>query len=47
MMSMLANGGNMNNMNPMMLYFLASNEDGDTSMKDMLLPMMLLGNQQK
>lgn len=47
MMSMLANGGNMNNMNPMMLYFLASNEDGDASMKDMLLPMMLLGNQQK
>lgn len=47
MMSMLANGGTMNNMNPMMLYFLASNEDGDTSMKDMLLPMMLLGNQQK
>ena len=47
MMSMLANGGNMNNMNPMMLYFLASNEDGDTSMKDMILPMMLLGNQQK
>lgn len=47
MMSMLANGGNMGNMNLMMLYFLASNEDGDTSMKDMLLPMMLLGNQQK
>lgn len=47
MMSMLANGGNMSNMNPMMLYFLASNEDGNISMKDMLLPMMLLGNQQK
>lgn len=47
MMSTLANGGNMGNMNPMMLYFLASNEDGDTSMKDMLLPMMLLSNQQK
>lgn len=47
MMSMLANGSNMNSMNPMMLYFLASNEDGDASMKDMLLPMMLLGNQQK
>lgn len=47
MMSMLVNGGNISNMNPMMLYFLASNEDGNTSMKDMLLPMMLLGNQQK
>ena len=47
MMSMLANGGNMNNMNPMLLYFLASDEADGTSMKDKLLPMMLLSNQQK
>lgn len=47
MMSMLANGGNMSNMNPMMLYFLASDEADGTSMKDKLLPMMLLSNQQK
>ena len=47
MMSMLANGGNMSNMNPMLLYFLASDEADGTSMKDKLLPMMLLSNQQK
>lgn len=47
MMSMLANGGNMNNMNPMLLYFLAFDETDGTSMKDKLLPMMLLSNQQK
>ena len=47
MMSMLANGGNMSNMNPMLLYFLASDEADGTSMKDKLLPMMLLNNQQK
>ena len=47
MMSMLANGGNMSNMNPMLLYFLASDETDGTSMKDKLLPMMLLSNQQK
>ena len=47
MMSMLANGGNMNNMNPMLLYFLAFDEADGTSMKDKLLPMMLLSNQQK
>lgn len=47
MMSMLANGGNMSNMNPMLLYFLASDEVDGTSMKDKLLPMMLLSNQQK
>lgn len=46
-MSMLANGGNMSNMNPMLLYFLASDEADGTSMKDKLLPMMLLSNQQK
>lgn len=47
MMSMLANGGNMSNMNPMLLYFLAFDEADGTSMKDKLLPMMLLSNQQK
>lgn len=47
MMSMLANGGNMSNMNPMLLYFLASDEADGTSMKDKLLPMMLLSNQRK
>ena len=47
MMSMLANGGNMNNMNPMLLYFLAFDEADGTSMKDKLFPMMLLSNQQK
>lgn len=47
MMSMLANGGNMSNMNPMLLYFLASDEADGTSMKDKFLPMMLLSNQQK
>lgn len=47
MMSMLANGGNMSNMNPMLLYFLAFDETDGTSMKDKLLPMMLLSNQQK
>ena len=47
MMSMLANGGNMSNMNPMLLYFLASDEADGTSMKDKLLPMMLFSNQQK
>lgn len=47
MMSMLANGGNMSNMNPMLLYFLAFDEADSTSMKDKLLPMMLLSNQQK
>lgn len=47
MMSMLANGGNMSNMNPMLLYFLAFDEVDGTSMKDKLLPMMLLSNQQK
>ena len=47
MMSMLSNGGNMSNMNPMLLYFLASDEADGTSMKDKLLPMMLLSNQQK
>ena len=47
MISMLANGGNMSNMNPMLLYFLASDEADGTSMKDKLLPMMLLSNQQK
>ena len=47
MMSMLANGGNMSNMNPMLLYFLASDEADGISMKDKLLPMMLLSNQQK
>ena len=47
MMSMLANGGNISNMNPMLLYFLASDEADGTSMKDKLLPMMLLSNQQK
>lgn len=47
MMSMLANGGNMSNMNPMLLYFLASDEADGTSMKDKLLLMMLLSNQQK
>lgn len=47
MMSMLANGGNMSNMNPMLLYFLASDETDGTSMKDKLLLMMLLSNQQK
>ena len=46
-MSMLANGGNMSNMNPMLLYFLAFDEADGTSMKDKLLPMMLLSNQQK
>lgn len=47
MMSMLANGGNMSNMNSMLLYFLAFDEADSTSMKDKLLPMMLLSNQQK
>lgn len=47
MMSMLANGSNMSNMNPMLLYFLAFDEADGTSMKDKLLPMMLLSNQQK
>ena len=47
MMSMLANGGNMSNMNPMLLYFLAFDETDGTSMKDKLLPMMLLSNQRK
>ena len=47
MMSMLANGGNMNNMNPMLLYFLAFDEADGTSIKDKFLPMMLLSNQQK
>ena len=47
MMSMLANGGNMSNMNPMLLYFLAFDEADGTSMKDKLLPIMLLSNQQK
>ena len=47
MMSMLANGGNMSNMNPVLLYFLAFDEADCTSMKDKLLPMMLLSNQQK
>lgn len=47
MMSMLANGGNMSNMNPMLLYFLTFDEADGTSMKDKLLPMMLLSNQQK
>ena len=47
MMSMLANGGNMSNMNPMLLYFLAFDEADGTSMKDKLFPMMLLSNQQK
>ena len=47
MMSMLANGGNMSNMNPMLLYFLASDEADGTSMTDKLLPMLLLSNQQK
>ena len=46
-MSMLANGGNMSNMNPMLLYFLAFDEADGASMKDKLLPMMLLSNQQK
>ena len=46
-MSMLANGGNMSNMNPMLLYFLAFDEADGTSIKDKFLPMMLLSNQQK
>ena len=47
MMSMLANGGNMSNMNPMLLDFLAFDEADGTSMKYKLLSMMLLSNQQK
>lgn len=45
MLMLMMSQGNMGNMNPMMLAMMMNNSDKDTSMRDMLLLSMMMGNQ--